>query len=235
MANWRTMVGKRSTMNKEDVKAEQTVTIRDCILTSLTSDDDDVARDKLTLQFEEYDRSMVLNVTNGCIIEAMFGAETDDWVGHGITLGYDADVKFKGRTVGGIRVVGSPDLPKDMRITIVPNTKKKPITMTLRKTTPSGVGVLLLALRSAGLTRDQYDEWATLIGRPVFSALTNEQAEKMGAYIAVKGAAAVRKALDIEEPAPPTESEPEASDSPADTEPAAGAPNNGDDAPWGGE
>jgi hypothetical protein len=200
MANWRTMVGKRSTMNKEDVKEEQTVTIRDCILTSLTSDDDEIARDKLTLQFEEHDRSMVMNVTNGCIIEAMFGAETDDWIGHGITLGYDDSVQFKGRKVGGIRVVGSPDLDGDKRITIVPNTKKKPVTMTLRKTTPAGVSVLLMALRDAGLTRDQYDQWAQSIGRPVFSALTNEQAEKMGAYIAVKGAAAVRTALGLDAP-----------------------------------
>jgi hypothetical protein len=53
--------------------------------------------------FQEFDRGMVINRTNLKRIIAMYGNETDTWVGKRITL-YESETDFNGRTVPCIRV-----------------------------------------------------------------------------------------------------------------------------------
>jgi hypothetical protein len=47
---------------------------------------------------------MVLNKTNGLRLEASLGGDTDDWVGHQVTLYVDPAIQFQGKTVKGLRV-----------------------------------------------------------------------------------------------------------------------------------
>ena len=60
---------------------------------------------KWCMGFEETEKPMVLNSTNGQIIAAITGSEeTDEWKGRKIVLYDDPNVSFGGKLVGGIRV-----------------------------------------------------------------------------------------------------------------------------------
>lgn len=57
------------------------------------------------LSFDEYEKPMVLNSTNGQLIAQIIKSdETDNWKGHKIVLYDDPSVSFGGKLVGGIRV-----------------------------------------------------------------------------------------------------------------------------------
>jgi hypothetical protein len=60
---------------------------------------------KYALYFEELEKPMVLNSTNGQLIAKIVGSdETDEWAGKQIVLYHDPNISFQGRLVGGIRV-----------------------------------------------------------------------------------------------------------------------------------
>ena len=73
------------------------VQIQDCVMEHL--DDGD----KPLLTFAGKDRGLILNKTNGGILAAALGDETDLWRGHTIEL-YPDKVMFSGRMVDAIRV-----------------------------------------------------------------------------------------------------------------------------------
>ena len=64
---------------------------------------------KLILSFEGTEKELVVNKTNGRAIGAMFGDETDNWIGKEIKL-YTAMVDFQGSQVPAIRV--QVDMPE---------------------------------------------------------------------------------------------------------------------------
>ena len=64
---------------------------------------------KLILSFEGTEKELVLNKTNGRAIGAMYGDETDGWIGKQIKL-YTAMVDFQGSQVPAIRV--QVDIPE---------------------------------------------------------------------------------------------------------------------------
>lgn len=60
---------------------------------------------KWTLSFKELDKPLVLNMTNGQLIEIITGSEDfDNWIGKQIVLYNDKTVSFAGKITGGIRV-----------------------------------------------------------------------------------------------------------------------------------
>jgi len=60
---------------------------------------------KWCLHFNELDKPLVLNTTNGQRIEAITGSgEFDDWIGKKVVLYNDETVMFAGKLTGGIRV-----------------------------------------------------------------------------------------------------------------------------------
>lgn len=60
---------------------------------------------KWVMSFEECEKPMVLNSTNGQIIASILkNEETDNWTGHKIVIFDDPNVSFGGKLVGGIRV-----------------------------------------------------------------------------------------------------------------------------------
>jgi hypothetical protein len=60
------------------------------------------------ISFSEKPQRLVLNKTNGLCLKAMFGRETEAWVGKRVTL-YPAKIQFEDNDLA-IRVRGSPDL-----------------------------------------------------------------------------------------------------------------------------
>ena len=83
------------------------------------------------LGFGETTKKLVLNKTNGLCCRALFGRETDDWVGKKITL-YAAPIEY-GDSTHAIRIKGSRDIAADI-VFDLKLARKKPRAITLRKT-----------------------------------------------------------------------------------------------------
>lgn len=81
--------------------------------------------------FTETERELVLNKTNGLCILAMFGRETNNWVGKRVTL---YPTEFEGDLC--IRVRGSPDLAGD--VTFELKLARKKAKRTVMKKTAGG-------------------------------------------------------------------------------------------------
>lgn len=59
---------------------------------------------KYILYFDELEKGLVINSTNGQLIGSFLGEETNDWTGHKVVLYDDPSISFGGKLVGGIRV-----------------------------------------------------------------------------------------------------------------------------------
>lgn len=79
------------------------------------------------LHFDELEKPMVLNSTNGQIIAAITKSEdTDTWPGNKIVAYDDPNVSFGGKLVGGIRVRAPRSQPVQ-KPTIAPSPKPEPV------------------------------------------------------------------------------------------------------------
>lgn len=83
------------------------------------------------ISFAESPKQWVLNRTNALCLRAMFGRDTDIWIGKKVCI-YPAEIKY-GDSDLAIRVRGSPDIAADMEITIRLS-RKRPQQMVLKKT-----------------------------------------------------------------------------------------------------
>jgi len=74
----------------------------------------------------------LVNVTNATYMARLFGSiYPADWVGRAVTLQFDPTIKFGSDTVGGIRVIGSPELTEPLTFQFQENSRKKPRKVTL--------------------------------------------------------------------------------------------------------
>lgn len=90
-----------------------TVTIADVVLEELP--DKKGKRNRGVVSFVGKKMELVLNKTNGECLKGMFGRRTGAWIGKRITL-FPTMVDAFGRKKLAIRILGSPDIPKDMSI-----------------------------------------------------------------------------------------------------------------------
>jgi hypothetical protein len=105
-------------LKKEDVGQGALVTIREVSQQNVAKDGAPEEA-KWCLHFDEFDKPLVLNSTNGQIIAKITGIENDievGWVGKKIVLYDDPNVSYAGKITGGIRVrapksTTKPDLP----------------------------------------------------------------------------------------------------------------------------
>jgi hypothetical protein len=58
---------------------------------------------KCLLEFQETEKKLVLNVTNGRVLGDLFGKDADDWIGKRIKL-ITQPVPFAGKTTVGVRI-----------------------------------------------------------------------------------------------------------------------------------
>jgi len=94
--------------------------------------------DKATISFRETPRQLVLARTNGEYLVGMFGRSVQTWVGKRIHL-WPTETKLGPQTVPCVRVWGSPDLEKDITVTVkLP--RKKATTAVMRKDKPTQTG-----------------------------------------------------------------------------------------------
>lgn len=110
--------GKKVTLKISEVKIEELV-------------GDKGPQIKGVISFNETEKQLALNKTNGICLKEMFGKKVQEWVGHRVTL-------FPSQWDGEdcIRVWGSPELDRDRDVTIA-LPRKRPFSMTMHKTGPS--------------------------------------------------------------------------------------------------
>lgn len=91
-------------LTKHDVEPPILVTIKsyEAMNVAMESQAEEV---KWCLNFNEVDKPLVLNMTNGQLIAAITGSgDFDNWLGKQIVLFNDKTVMFAGKLTGGIRV-----------------------------------------------------------------------------------------------------------------------------------
>ena len=86
-------------LKSADVKAQPIIATIKNVAPEVIADNET----KPVIYFNELDRGMVLNKTNGMMIAAFYGTETSAWTGQQIEL-YSEPVAFQGRIVDSIRV-----------------------------------------------------------------------------------------------------------------------------------
>ncbi len=91
-------------LTKADVTPPVLVTIRGYELVNVAKEGA-TPEDKYVLHFNELEKPLVLNSTNGQIIAKFTGSEDfDGWIGKHAVLYFDPNVSFGGKLTGGIRV-----------------------------------------------------------------------------------------------------------------------------------
>lgn len=90
-------------LKKEDAGKGILLTVQSCVQENLAMQGQPPDM-KWVLYFNETDKGMVLNPTNGQLIAQFLGEHTDLWIGRQIVLYNDPTIQFQGRLTGGIRV-----------------------------------------------------------------------------------------------------------------------------------
>lgn len=94
-------------LTKNDVEPDVLVTIKSYELTNVAMETQ-APEEKYVLYFEELEKPLVLNMTNGMLLAAITGSEDfDHWLGQKIVLWNDKTVSFAGKITGGIRIRAS--------------------------------------------------------------------------------------------------------------------------------
>lgn len=94
-------------------------------------------KDRIVIYFRESKsgRGWLLNRTNAEALKAMWGRETNDWIGKRVTL-FAQQVRVGRKMEPGIRVKGSPDLAEPLTFELkLPRKKAMPTTLV-----PTGAG-----------------------------------------------------------------------------------------------
>ena len=91
-------------LTQYDVEPSVLVTIKSYEKVNVATESQ-APEEKWTLIFEELKKPLVLNSTNGQLIQAITGSgDFGHWIGQKIVLFNDKTVSFAGRITGGIRV-----------------------------------------------------------------------------------------------------------------------------------
>ena len=94
-------------LKQSDVEEDTPVTIKALKKVNVARDDEDPEY-RWTCMFNEFPKSMVLNVTNLKRLAKALGDDSDEWIGGTVILYVDPDIEFGGNVVGGLRIKGKP-------------------------------------------------------------------------------------------------------------------------------
>jgi hypothetical protein len=98
-------------LTKADVTPPVLATIRGYEQVNVAKEGAEV-ENKYALHFNELDKPLVLNSTNGQIIASITKSEDfDGWIGKTIVLYFDPNVSFGGKLTGGIRCRAPKNVP----------------------------------------------------------------------------------------------------------------------------
>lgn len=128
--NYRKLIQSNYIAADEFGKSEPTLTMLSVALVGL-EDDKGKKQAKGVIAFKETPKAWILNRTNVECLAAMFGPETNDWIGKRVTL-HALLVNFGAEKKNGIRVKGSPDLARAVTIEVkLPRRKAQKFTLSV--------------------------------------------------------------------------------------------------------
>jgi hypothetical protein len=129
---------------KKETLAEWKV-IRILAVTSVELENDKgKLEDKVTVKYRDAkgEGEIVWPKTNSVLTAVALGErDYQKWVGHLVTIGHDPTVMFGGKRVGGVRVVGSPEMKEPKKVEIKMPRKKRPDVYHLVPTDKKGVAL----------------------------------------------------------------------------------------------
>lgn len=104
-------------LSKDDLGEQGALllTIKSVTFENVGREDD--PEQKPCLHFNETNKPLVLNRTNGEYVGSLYGDDTDTWAGKQVVVYFDATIMFAGKRTGGLRVRAPksaaqvPDLP----------------------------------------------------------------------------------------------------------------------------
>lgn len=122
------LVGKEPTLTIERVTLEEVEQLK-----PVDSDEgvSSKTRNRIVVYFREAKggRGWLLNRTNAECLKALWGRETDEWLGKRVTL-YAPQVRVGPKMEPGIRVKGSPDIEEPLRAEVkLPRRKAQVVTL----------------------------------------------------------------------------------------------------------
>jgi hypothetical protein len=71
---------------------------------------------KVVMAFREREMQLILNKTNGECLKGMWGKRVADWIGKRVTMHVRKVRGIGGQMVDGIRILGSPDIERDIDV-----------------------------------------------------------------------------------------------------------------------
>jgi hypothetical protein len=138
MTNWRTLVSSSDTLKADDLSGRDVTAKIESVKGG--EFEGEGKKDRVALiAFVGKEKKLAANTINCTLIDAMWGAEVEGWVGHLLTFGPDK-VEVAGQFYGQpcIRVKGSPELQAPMTVSIQLNMqggrKRKPFDKRLMPT-----------------------------------------------------------------------------------------------------
>lgn len=132
--DWRVAYGGSFLTAVEIPQAGQTYRIREVWLDDVEDQKTKQPRARLHVLLSDMRKPWLPARTASGSIAAMFGDKTAGWLGRAVTLYHDPTVKVGAKVVGGIRVMGSPELREPMSIEVDLGSRKPPARVTLRPT-----------------------------------------------------------------------------------------------------
>ena len=95
-------------LKKEDVTPPVRVTVKSYENVNVAMESQ-APEMKWAIHFNELDKPLILNQTNGTLLQMITGSgEFDDWIGKTVELFNDQSIMFAGKLTGGIRVRAIP-------------------------------------------------------------------------------------------------------------------------------
>jgi len=139
MTHWKTLASNSETLAASDLQGHSATATISGVSGGIFEGEDGKKDKKALIAFEGRDKKLAANVINCTLLEAMFGPEVEDWVGHAVTLMADR-VEVAGRFKGEpcVRIKGSPELANPLTVTIA-LPRRKPFT---RQLVPTGKGAV---------------------------------------------------------------------------------------------
>ncbi len=167
--DYRTAYGGRYLTAVEIPEAGDDFTIQGARIVEVEDPKTKAMKKRLEVGLQGLPKSWLPARTASGSIAAMFGDRVAAWTGRRVTLHCDPRVKVGGKVVGGIRVLGSPELREPMAVEVDLGSRKPPAKVTLR---PTGRGPAPApaprppTLEDLGLTRAGVNALLAEKGRP---------------------------------------------------------------------
>ena len=123
MTDWRTIVGNSETLAAADLDGHAVTVEIESVKGGVFEEDEDTGAKKLDkkamIAFVGKHKKLAANTINCLLIEAMWGKDYEQWIGHRLTIAPDK-VEVKGKFYGDpcVRVHGSPELKVPLKVTI---------------------------------------------------------------------------------------------------------------------